>query len=115
MSGSLESVRWNTCEHRLDLGLFSHPKEFWGNRSGPNTVRNPHWERKRGGRKTNPSWCRDTGAGMQRSGQSWQDTKKTAQSPMRRWTDVNDPSSPCSGRVLHGREEVKFWQGELGT
>ena len=29
--GSFESVRWNTCVHRLDLGLCSHPKEFWGN------------------------------------------------------------------------------------
>ena len=26
-----ESVRWNACVHRLDLGLYSHPKEFWGN------------------------------------------------------------------------------------
>ena len=24
-------MRWNTCVHRLDLGLYSHPKEFWGN------------------------------------------------------------------------------------
>ena len=31
MSGSFESVRWNACVHRLDLGLYSHPKEFWGN------------------------------------------------------------------------------------
>ena len=30
MSGSFESVRWNACVHRLDLGLYSHPKEFWG-------------------------------------------------------------------------------------
>ena len=29
-SGSFESVRWNACVHRLDLGLYSHPKEFWG-------------------------------------------------------------------------------------
>ena len=27
MSGSLESVRWNACVHRLDLGLYSHPSE----------------------------------------------------------------------------------------
>ena len=27
----LLSVRWNACGHRLDLGLYSHPKEFWGN------------------------------------------------------------------------------------
>ena len=30
MSGSLESVRWNACVHRLDFSLYSHPKEFWG-------------------------------------------------------------------------------------
>ena len=30
-SGSFESVRWNACMHRLDLGLYSDPKEFWGN------------------------------------------------------------------------------------
>ena len=29
-SGSFESVRWNACVHRLDLGLYSHPKEFRG-------------------------------------------------------------------------------------
>ena len=27
-SGSFESVRWNACVHRPDLGLYSHPKEF---------------------------------------------------------------------------------------
>ena len=27
MLGSFESLRWNTCVHRLDLGLHSHPKE----------------------------------------------------------------------------------------
>ena len=31
MSGSFESARWNACVHRLDLGLYSHPKEFLGN------------------------------------------------------------------------------------
>ena len=31
MSGSFESVRWNACVHRLHLGLYTHPKEFWGN------------------------------------------------------------------------------------
>ena len=31
MSGSFESVRWNACVHRLDLGLYSHPKEFLRN------------------------------------------------------------------------------------
>ena len=24
-------MRWNACVFRLDLGLHSHPKEFWGN------------------------------------------------------------------------------------
>ena len=28
ISGSFGSVRWNACVHRLDLGLYSHPKEF---------------------------------------------------------------------------------------
>ena len=31
MSGSFESVQWNACVHRLDLGLNSHQKEFLGN------------------------------------------------------------------------------------
>ena len=31
MSGSFESVQWNACVHRLDLGLYSHPKEFLWN------------------------------------------------------------------------------------
>ena len=35
MSGSFESVLWNVCVHRLDLGLYSHPKEFWGMESEP--------------------------------------------------------------------------------
>ena len=29
-SGSFESVQWNACVYRLDLGLYSHPKEFLG-------------------------------------------------------------------------------------
>ena len=32
MSGSLESMRWNACVHRLDPSVHSHPKEFLGNR-----------------------------------------------------------------------------------
>ena len=55
-SGSFESVRWNACMHRLDLGLYSHPKEFlgeWGvNSKGkiPSTEKVP-----RGG--SNPRRC----------------------------------------------------------
>ena len=30
-SGSFESVRRNACVHWIDLGLYSHPKEFWRN------------------------------------------------------------------------------------
>ena len=32
MSGSFKSVQWNTCVHRLDIDLYSHPQEFWENR-----------------------------------------------------------------------------------
>ena len=35
MSGSFESVRWNACVHRLDLGLYSHLKEVFGMESEP--------------------------------------------------------------------------------
>ena len=31
MSGSFEFVQCNACMHRLDLGLYSHWKEFLGN------------------------------------------------------------------------------------
>ena len=24
-------MRWNACVYRVNLGLYSHPKEFWGN------------------------------------------------------------------------------------
>ena len=30
MSRSFESVRWDASVHKLDLGLYSHPKEFLG-------------------------------------------------------------------------------------
>ena len=33
--GTWMSVQWNACVHRLDLGLYSHPKEFWGMKSEP--------------------------------------------------------------------------------
>ena len=35
MSGSSESMLWNACVHRLDLGLNSYPKEFLGMESEP--------------------------------------------------------------------------------
>ena len=30
-SGSFESLWWNICVHRQDLGIHSHPKELWAN------------------------------------------------------------------------------------
>ena len=33
MSGSLESMPWNACSHKLDLSLYSHPEEFGGIKS----------------------------------------------------------------------------------
>ena len=35
MSGSFEFVWWNVHVHRLDLNLYSHPKEFGGTESDP--------------------------------------------------------------------------------
>ena len=32
MSGSFESVQRNACVHRIELGLYSHPKKFFGNK-----------------------------------------------------------------------------------
>ena len=36
ISGSFESVRWNACDQRLDIDLYSHQKEFffWGGGRG---------------------------------------------------------------------------------
>ena len=30
MSGSFESMQWNACVHRLNLGLYSHQKKSLG-------------------------------------------------------------------------------------
>ena len=52
LSGSLESERWIVCEHRMDLGLFSHPTEFVRNgvRIHANSnEKNPVYQRLRGG------------------------------------------------------------------
>ena len=35
MSRSFESMWWKACVHILNLGLQSHPKEFWGMESEP--------------------------------------------------------------------------------
>ena len=52
MSGSFESVRWNACEHGLDLGFYSRPKEFWGTEWEPMLIpskKNLLYRRLRGG------------------------------------------------------------------
>ena len=55
LSGSFESLRWNGCVHRLDLGLCSPPKEILGNgvRSRVNSKRKipsicPPWDNRNG-------------------------------------------------------------------
>ena len=35
MSGYFQSERWNSCMHRLDFSLYSHPKAFGGMESEP--------------------------------------------------------------------------------
>ena len=30
LSGSFDSVRWNACVHKLNVSVFSHPKELSG-------------------------------------------------------------------------------------
>ena len=51
VSESFESVQWNACVHRLDFGLHSHQKKFWGNgvRNHVNSMKNPLYQRVRGG------------------------------------------------------------------
>ena len=48
MSGSFEFVQWNACVHRLELGLYSHLKEFSGNgvRTHANSKEKIHSTRK---------------------------------------------------------------------
>ena len=56
LSGSFESMQWNACVHRLDLGLNSIPKEFWRNgvrnHVNSNKGKNPLYRRLRG--RSNP-------------------------------------------------------------
>ena len=56
VSGSSESVRWNACVHRLDLELYSHPKELLGSQKSKLAPRkNPLYQRLRGG--SDPQGC----------------------------------------------------------
>ena len=59
MSGSFDSVRWNACVHRLDLGLYSHEKEFWGGngvRTHVNSkVKNPVYQKNSPQRRIEPT------------------------------------------------------------
>ena len=54
MSGSFESVRWNACVHRLDFGLYSHPRVFRAWSQNPCWLQgeNPIYRRLRG--ESNP-------------------------------------------------------------
>ena len=56
---SFESERWNACVHRLDLGSYFHPKEFWGEGSQKpcelQREKNPIYGKLRGG--SNPRPC----------------------------------------------------------
>ena len=69
MSGSFESVRWNACVHRLDLGLYSHPKGFWGKESEPMLTpkeKNPLYRKKNSSqRRTEPTTLHQAGLGAQ--------------------------------------------------
>ena len=63
MSGSFESVRWNALVHRLDLGLYSHLKEFGENgvRTHVNSKeKNPLYRGLRGGLNTRRCITQDT-------------------------------------------------------
>ena len=55
-------MRRNACLHRLDLGLYSHPIEFWGMESEAMlTPRgNPLYQKTRGGSTSNAESCRTT-------------------------------------------------------
>ena len=59
MSGSFESVQWNAyCVNRLDLSIYSHPKEFfreWSPSPCQLQGKNPLYWRFRGG--SNPRTC----------------------------------------------------------
>ena len=63
-SGSFQSVRWNARMHRLDLGLYSHPKEFWesGVRTHVNSKGNiPSTGKKKNSRKIEPTTLHHAG------------------------------------------------------
>ena len=64
MSGSFESVQWNACVHRLDLCLYSHQKEFWGNGVGTHInckVKIPSTRKKSPQRRIKPTRLHKTG------------------------------------------------------
>ena len=63
MSGSFESVWWNACVQRLDLGLYSHLKEFWGMESEPMLTpgENPLYQKMFPQRRIEPAMLHHTG------------------------------------------------------
>ena len=65
MSGSFVSVWWNACVHRLDLGLYSHPKVFleWSQNPCWLQGKNPLYWRLRG--RSDPATLHHVGQGAQ--------------------------------------------------
>ena len=61
MLGSLKSIQWNVCMHRLDLGLYSHLKELKGLESELRIVPkeiSPQPDCSEEGRASNAASCR---------------------------------------------------------
>ena len=63
MSGSFQSVPWNACVHRIDLSLYSHPKEFWGMESEPKLTPREKSPLMEADRRVEPAQLRHTGQG----------------------------------------------------
>ena len=111
MSGSFESVQWKACVHRLDLSLYSYPKDFWGNgvRTHVNsTEKNPLYWKNSPQRRIEPTMLH------QAEQPAHHTTNKLFQLP-RLWTA--DLQSEQSGMdwCMHTEKSGSFTQGsELG-
>ena len=121
MSGSFESVRWKACVHRLDLGSYSHPKEFGGMESEP--ILTPREKSPLPGKKilrggSNPRRCIKQ--------ESEANTLPTSYSgPLRRFVSVYFEVSPVFASLLTGKTGLQrsssasrnlhllFWQSRF--
>ena len=86
MSGCFESLQWSACVHRLDLGLYSHLKEFSGN--GVRTHVNS--------KRKIPS------TGSSEEGQTRDATSHRTGSPTHYWLSC---SGPIQGSISH----IPWW------